>query len=176
LGLTTQYYVLIDMQGFVQLIDALGGIDIDVQERIPIEGGEDANGQPINVAGWIEPGEQHLDGYHALWYARARHGTNDYDRMARQREVQEAVLRQMDPANVLLRFNEVAAAGGDAVSTDIPAPMLSHFVDLALKAKELPLAKMDFVPEEWDNVHPDVAGIQAVVDQMTAPVTPSPTP
>jgi len=176
LGLTVQYVVLIDMQGFQQLVDALGGVEIDVRERIPIEGGEDSNGQPINVAGWIEPGVQRLDGYHALWYARARHGTNDYDRMARQREVQEAILRQMDPANVLVRFNEVAAAGGAAVSTDIPSPMLSHFVALALKAKELPLVTMDFVPEAWDNIHPDFAAIQATVDQLTAPVTASPSP
>lgn len=75
LGLTTQYYVLIDMQGSVRLIDALGGIDFDLRERLPIEGGEDSNGQPINVAGWIEPGPQHMNGYTALWYARSRHGT-----------------------------------------------------------------------------------------------------
>lgn len=172
LGIETQYYVLVNMQGFVQLIDALDGIEIDVTQRIPIEGGEDANGQPINVAGWIEPGLQRLDGYRALWYARARHGTNDYDRMARQREVQEAMLKQMDPATVLLRFNDVAAAGGNAVSTDIPSPMLGHFVELALKAKELPVTSIDFVPEQWDNNHPDFAAIQAVVDQTLAPADP----
>ena len=176
LGLTTQYYVLIDMQGFVSLIDALGGIDIDVTERIPIEGGEDANGQPVNVAGWIEPGQQHLDGYHALWYARARHGTNDYDRMSRQREVQEAILRQMDPTNVLLRFNEIAAASGGVVTTDIPAPMLSYFTELAVLAKEQPLTTMDFVPDEWDNVRPDFAAIQVKVAELTAPVSASPSP
>jgi hypothetical protein len=65
---------------------------VDVQQRIPINGGVDRNGQPINVDGWIELGEQKLDGYHALWYARARHGTSDYDRMSRQREVQQALL------------------------------------------------------------------------------------
>jgi len=173
LGLTTQYYVLVDLQGFVQLIDALGGIDIDVTSRIPIEGGEDANGQPTGVSGWIEPGLQHLDGYHALWYARARHGTNDYDRMARQRVVQEAILKQMDPANVLLRFNEIAAAGGDLASTDIPSAMLSYFAGLALKAKEQPVTSLDFVPEEWDNIHPDIVGIQAKVDELLAPPTPA---
>lgn len=82
----------------------------------------------------------------------------------------------MDPANVLLRINEVAAVGGGAVATDIPAEMLSHFVDLAMKARELPLQKLDFVPEAWDNIHPDIAGIYATVDEMTAPVTPSPAP
>jgi LCP family protein required for cell wall assembly len=176
LGLTTQYFVMVNMEGFTRLVDALGGIDMDVRQRLPIEGGEDSNGRPTNVSGWIEPGPQHMDGYTALWYARSRHGTDDYDRMARQREVQEAILRQMDPANVLLRFNEIAAAGGVTLATDVPSPMLSHFVELALKAKELPLTTLDFVPDEWDNNHPDIAAIQAKVDELTAPVTPSPAP
>ena len=176
LGLDLQYYVLVDMQGFVQLIDALGGIDVDVQERVPIEGGVDSQGQPTNVNGWIEIGPQHLDGYHALWYARARHGTNDYHRMSRQRDVQEAVLTQMDPANVLLRFNEIAASGSQLVATDIPSPMLSHFVELASKAKALPLVRHDFVPPEVDVVDPDFDAIRAVVDQLLNPVGPSPSP
>ncbi len=176
LGLTLQYYVIIDMQGFVQLIDALGGIDIDVAQRVPIEGGQDSAGRPTDVAGWIEPGFQHLDGYHALWYARARHGTNDYDRMNRQRDVQEAVLRQADPANVLLRFNEIAASGAQIVGTDIPSPMLAHFVELAAAAKEQPLVRHDFVPPEVDVEDPDFDAIRAQVDVLTAPVTPSPQP
>lgn len=176
LGITTQYYVMINMEGFVRLIDALGGIDVDVAKRLPIEGGVDDDGQPIGVAGWIEPGPQHMDGYTALWYARSRHGTDDYDRMARQRIVQEAVLRQMDPVTVLLRFNELAAAGGGLLSTDIPGAMLSHFVDLAGKARELPLQKVDFVPDEWDNVHPDVSAIQARVQAVLASSTATPAP
>jgi LCP family protein required for cell wall assembly len=173
LGLELQYFVLIDMQGFVALVDALGGIDLTVTERLPIEGGEDTNGQPIGVAGWIEPGPQHMDGYTALWYARSRHGTSDYDRMARQREIQSAVLTQMDPANVLLRFNEIAAAGGSLIRTDIPQLMLSQFVELGLQAQDQPLETLDFVPEEWSTERPDFAAIQATVDELLRPRTPS---
>ena len=72
--------------------------------------------------GWIEPGQQHLDGYHALWYGRARYGVagGDYERMRRQAVLQEAILQQFTPTNVLSKFQEVASAGADTVKTDIP--------------------------------------------------------
>jgi LCP family protein required for cell wall assembly len=167
-GLTVQYYALIDMQGFVDLIDALGGIQVDVQQRIPINGGVDGNGQPINVDGWIEPGEQKLDGYHALWYARARHGTSDYDRMARQREVQQALLSQFQPATVLSKFQAVASAGVQTVDTDIPQGALAAFVDLAVKAKSQQITSLELVPPTYDNVYPDYDAMRAAVAQATA--------
>ena len=170
-GLTVQYYALIDMQGFVDLIDALGGIQVDVQQRIPINGGVDGNGQPINVDGWIEPGEQKLDGYHALWYARARHGTSDYDRMARQREVQQALLSQFQPATVLSKFQAVASAGVQTVDTDIPQGALAAFVDLAVKAKSQQITSLELVPPTYDNVYPDYDAMRAAVAQATTPAT-----
>lgn len=166
-GLTVQYYALIDMQGFVDLIDALGGIQVDVQQRIPINGGVDRNGQPINVDGWIEPGDQKLDGYHALWYARARHGTSDYDRMARQREVQQALLSQFQPATVLSKFQAVASAGVQTVDTDIPQGALAAFVDLAVKAKSQQITSLELVPPTYDNVYPDYDAMRAAVAQAT---------
>jgi len=176
LGLELQYYVLVDMAAFENLIDALGGIDIDVQERLPIEGGLNADGSLFGVEGWIEAGPQHMDGYTALWYARSRHSTDDYDRMRRQREVQAAILEQIEPANVLLRFNELAAAGTALVTTDIPSAMLAHFAELALDAREFELVAHDFVPPEVETWQPDFDAIRAVVDELTAPVTPSATP
>ena len=99
LGIKLQYYVLIDMQGFSDLIDALGGITIDVKQRQPIGGGENRNGQPINVVGWIEPGRAEHGRLHRALVrpGPARHRAT-YDRMARQRDVQEAILTQFAPA------------------------------------------------------------------------------
>ena len=167
-GLTLQYYVLIDMQGFVELIDALGGITVDNTEgRLPINGGVDGAGNPINVDGWIEPGEQVLDGYHALWYARARHGSDDYHRMARQREVQQALLSQFQPATVLAKFQSVASAGAQTVDTDIPQGALSAFVELALQAKEQQITDLEIVPPTYSNVYPDFDVIHADVAAAT---------
>ncbi len=94
-GLTIQYYVLIEMQGFADLVDALGGVTVNVAERVPMGAGHDERNNPVKITAWIEPGVQKLDGFHTLWYARSRYLTSDYDRMARQRQVQEAILQQV---------------------------------------------------------------------------------
>ncbi|PJJ61758.1 LCP family protein [Compostimonas suwonensis] len=172
LNITIQYYVLIDMQGFSDLIDSLGGVDITVTERVPLGGDENLEG----VAEWFEPGLQHMDGYHAIWYARSRHGTSDYDRMARQRVLQEAVLQQFNPANVLSKFQGIATASSQVVKTDVPQSMLGYFVDLALKTKELPITQIELVPPLVDPEYPDYPAIQAMVAQALAPATEPPAP
>ena len=174
-GLKLQYFVLIDMQGFSNLIDSLGGITIDSRGRYPI-GGSDGTDQPFaEPDAWIEPGKQRMDGFTALWYARARHGSSDYDRMQRQRQVQEAILKQAEPANILAKFDRVASAGSKVVSTDIPDEMLGYFVDLASKTRALPVGKLNLVPASGVNViNPDFEQIHALVNETLAESTPKP--
>ncbi|TFC86186.1 LytR family transcriptional regulator [Cryobacterium sinapicolor] len=165
-GLTIQYYVLIDMQGFSELIDALGGVDINVDHRVPVHTDETFS----EVAFWFEPGMQHMDGFHALWYARSRHDTSDYDRMVRQRQVQEAILQQASPANVLTKFQAIATAGSQVVKTDIPQGMLGYFVDLASKTKALPIQSVELVPEnDIDPEDPDYDVIRSLIETALAP-------
>ena len=59
-----QFYVLIDMNGFSSLIDALGGVTVDVQAPVPVGGREDENGEWVDVAWYIEPGVQKLSLIH----------------------------------------------------------------------------------------------------------------
>jgi len=170
-GLKIQYYVLIDMQGFADLVDALGGVDITVTQRIPIGGDEKLNG----VVEWIEPGQRHLDGYHAQWYARARHGTSDYDRMARQRQLQDAILKQVNPVNVVSKFQDIAKAGSQVMKTDIPQSMLGYFVDLGMKTRKLPISQLELVPPTIDPTNPDYTQIHQLVRQALHPTTAKPT-
>ncbi|AGW40694.1 hypothetical protein O159_04980 [Leifsonia xyli subsp. cynodontis DSM 46306] len=169
-GLTIQYFVLIDMQGFADLIDVLGGVDVTVSERVPIGGDENLNG----VVEWIEPGEGHLDGYHAQWYARARHGTSDYDRMVRQRQLQDAILKQFTPANIVAKFQDIAKAGKQVMKTDIPQSMLGYFVDLGMKTKAQKVDQLELVPPTIDPENPDYTQIRRLVQQAVAPATPKP--
>ncbi|MDR6612382.1 LCP family protein [Leifsonia sp. 1010] len=169
-GLKIQYYVLIDMQGFADLIDALGGVDVTVTDRVPIGGDENLNG----VAEWIEPGKRHLDGYHAQWYARARHGSSDYDRMARQRQLQDAILKQVNPVNVVSKFQGIATAGAQVMKTDIPQSMLGYFVDLGMKTRKLPVQQLELVPPTVNPTEPDYAQIQELVRQAVNPATAKP--
>ena len=167
-GLTIQYFVLIDMQGFSDLIDALGGVDINVQNRVPVH----TDDTWTTVLFWFEPGMQHMDGYHALWFARSRHGTSDYDRMQRQTQLQEALLAQASPANVLTKFESVARAGKQVVKTDVPQGMLGYFVNLAAKTKSLPVNSLPMIPANGvDPEKPDYAAIQAKVAAALAPTT-----
>jgi LCP family protein required for cell wall assembly len=178
LGLTIQYYVQVDMQGFVELVDALGGVTINSSGRYPINGALDDDGNIILEEGWIEPGVQVMDGYTALWYARSRYTTDDYDRMQRQREVQEAILRQFDPGTVLSKFESIAAAGTTAVKTDIPQGMVGTFVSLASKSRDFELVSVNMVPPLIDPEYPDYAYLQQLVrEALPAPVveeTPAP--
>lgn len=171
-GLQVQFYVLLNMKGFSKLIDALGGVTVTVDERLPIGGDQYGNG----VDGYIEPGKQHLDGYHALWFARSRYGsaTGDYARMERQRQLQAAILAQMNPSNVLLRFQEVAKAGKALVDTDIPESMLGRFVDLAAKAREYKPVSLNLVPPKVDPEYPDYSQIHKMVKRAVKKASPPP--
>ncbi|MFD1720872.1 LCP family protein [Amnibacterium endophyticum] len=167
LGIPIQYYVLVDMGSFEHLIDALGGVTIDVKQRLPIGGGVAADGTPTGVKVWIEPGKQHLNGNRALWYARSRHGigNSDYKRMARQRELQQAILRQVNPLTVLTRFERVAKAGSKTVDTDIPQGLLGEFAGLAVKTRGQKTKTIEFVPPDYPQGHPDYERIHAVVQK-----------
>ncbi|MBC7724667.1 MAG: LCP family protein [Burkholderiaceae bacterium] len=162
-GLTVQYYVIVDMQGFADLIDSLGGISIDVPARIPIG--------PITATEpyfYIEAGTQRFDGGTALWYARSRYETTDFARMERQRQVQEAVISQVDPATVLAKFQDIAKAGTQVVHTDIPQVMLGGFVDMASKGRSIPVTKLELVPPTIDQNNPDYDLIHGLVTDSIA--------
>ena len=176
LGIEVPYYVTIDMYAFEALIDALGGVEITVKERLPI-GGPGYTGQPLSewVRGWIEPGTQRMDGFTAQWYARSRHTTSDFDRMRRQRELQQAILDQFTPQVVLTHFQEVAKAGADLVSTDLPSSFIPTLLDLALKAKEQGVTTIELTPDNGIDEHePDWAYIQELMQSTLHPPKPTP--
>jgi polyisoprenyl-teichoic acid--peptidoglycan teichoic acid transferase len=156
-GLKVNYYVLIDLQGFRSMIDAVGGIDLRVTQRVPI------GGETSPISGWIEPGDRHLNGFRSLWYARSRTTTSDYDRMARQRCVMTAMVNQLDPGTLLKNFQSIASAGKQVMSTDIPASQLPTFVALGQKAKSHRIESVQFVPPVIVPKSPDFGVIRSRV-------------
>jgi LCP family protein required for cell wall assembly len=166
-GLKITSYVMIEMNAVTKLVDALGGVRINVKQRLPI-GGQADDGS--DARGWIEAGDnQLLDGYHALWYARSRHTTSDFDRMRRQKEVQAAILKQVSPAVIFTRFQELASAGKSLVKTDIPKDMIAKYLELANKAKKRGFKVLDLVPEKgYHPGNPDYPKIQAAVAKIIA--------
>ena len=92
--------------------------------------------------------------------------------MARQLQIQEAVLAQFNPANVLSKFQEIAAAGSQVVKTDVPQGMLGYLVDLASKTKQLPISDVELVPDNGvDPEDPDYEYIRQLVHQAVFPPT-----
>ena len=158
-GLDINYYAMVNLKGFRNLVDAVGGVTMNVRDRIPIGG----VGGP--VTGYIEPGVQRLDGFQTLWFARSRESADDYSRMARQKCVMSAMLDQLSPRVVVTKFERIARASQDVINTNLPAAELGRFVDLALKAKSQPLATVSFVPPMVDTGDPDIALIHERVQQ-----------
>ncbi|WP_255767849.1 LCP family protein [Pseudarthrobacter sulfonivorans] len=172
LGLKVQAYVLVDMAGFAKLIDAMGGIKIKAGGWVPMSGFFDeatrTHGMPL---GWIPAGEQTLDGEHALWYGRSREYVDDYSRIQRQQCVQQAMLKQLDPATLLSKFEDIANAGTKVVESNISSSQLGSFVDLAMKAKGQDIRRLTIGPPDFDpsfSTVPDFDVIHNKVDQLLA--------
>jgi polyisoprenyl-teichoic acid--peptidoglycan teichoic acid transferase len=176
-GLRINYWALIDLKGFESLVDSVGGVTMDVYRRVPIGGGS----TPIH--GYVEAGKnRHLGGYEALWFARSRADSSDYDRMVRQKCVMNAMLNQFDPITVLTKFNKIASASRQVVATDIPTSEVGTMIDLALKAKGLPVSSVAMMPPlinpnspDFDLVRNTVAKRIETSEAIDRPVT-EPTP
>jgi LCP family protein required for cell wall assembly len=172
LGLTVQAYVLVDMEGFSTLIDAMGGIRIKAGGWVPMSGYFDefsrTYGMPL---GWIPAGEQTLNGNQALWYGRSREYVDDYARIQRQQCVQQAMLKQLDPATLLSKFEDIVNAGTQVVESNISSTQLGSFVDLAIKARGQDVKRLTIGPPDFDasfSTVPDFDQIHVRVDELLA--------
>jgi LCP family protein required for cell wall assembly len=177
LGLTIDYYVLVNLEGFSQLIDALGGITVNVNYYVPI-GGEPTLGYLPD--GYIAPGpDQLMGGERALQYARGRFGLSDYQRMDRQRCMINAIVEAADPMTLLSRYQQIAATTEDIVSTDIPQAVVGDFADLALKVKDAGIQSVVFNDKVIRPAYPDYDKMRTLVQDALlarpAPATKAPT-
>jgi LCP family protein required for cell wall assembly len=161
LGLDIDYFVLINLEGFSRLVDALGGITLDVNYWVPI-GGEPSLGTLPDD--YIAPGpDQLMDGNTALAFARGRFGLTDYDRMDRQRCTIDAIVDAADPVTLLRKYQELARTTRDVVSTDIPRSALDDFVDLAFLVKDAGIRSVVFDDSVIDPAYPDYDRIRGIV-------------
>ncbi len=147
-GIPVQYYVLIDMVGFVEVIDLFGGIDLHVTEEIndrlkpAVPGGE-----PMDIV--VEPGNYRFNGLTALAYVRARTQSSDYHRMNRQRCVVEALINQVSIPAVLTNFVSLTGIISSHVQTDIPLDRVDELVDVAHKLDTSRIVTVNFIPPEF---------------------------
>jgi LCP family protein required for cell wall assembly len=157
--LDVSYWAMVNLEGFKDLVDAFGGVTLNVRDQIPV-------GLPTDsYFRYIQPGVQKLDGQETLWFARARYGSDDYSRMARQKCVMSAMLQQVSPQTALRNFQSIARASSEMVSTSIPGSEVGRFLDLALKARSQKISTLSLVPPLVNTGDPDIAEVQDLVAQ-----------
>jgi LCP family protein required for cell wall assembly len=118
LGIRVHYYARVSFAGFIEIVDALGGIDIAVEcpihDTFPDD--ESPTGQrDVDLL----PGIHHFDGKHALWFVRSRYGASDFHRNRRQHQVLRAMYGQMVGAGLIAKLAQVWPALSETVSTDL---------------------------------------------------------
>ncbi|MEV4678477.1 LCP family protein [Actinomadura sp. NPDC049382] len=156
LGLRVDYYILVDMFGFADIVDAMGGVRLKITEPIPY-------GQQGAV---LQPGYRKLGGKEALWYGRSRTNSSDYVRMGRQKCLMRAIAEQADPQTVLTSFDKLAAAAKRTLATDIPQELLPALVKLSNKVKDgAGIRSLQFVPPLIYTGNPDFKLIRKLASE-----------
>jgi LCP family protein required for cell wall assembly len=121
LQIPIHHYVRVDMEGFTEIIDAVGGVDVDVE--CPLTDLE------------IETGMHHFDGETALLYARSRITTNDFDRSRRQRKLLMALWEQALTVDLIPRLPLLWFAMGGAFETDLPLKQVVNLAYVGLRLR-----------------------------------------
>jgi LCP family protein required for cell wall assembly len=181
LGWQIDRYLLVDLAGFVNVVDALGGLDITVTSNVQPTG--KLPGSQRQVGGFKKGERVHMDGEQALAYARSRTGTSDYARMRRQRCVVSQLFQNVDPISVLTHFGELQKIAQNNVITDVSASEIPHLLDVvSLLQRSHPtsvvLAPPVIQPSSWDAAYVRALASQAwekAVLKASGTVTVSPT-
>jgi len=165
--------LIVDLVGVIRVVDAIGGIDIDVPDAVTDDHYPDPGRGSIYLH--IKAGKQHFDGRTALAYARSRHQDSDYGRMDRQQTLLLAIRQQLGPATILSAPALFGAAKGTAW-TDLPRESLPALVELFGRTSGAKVKQLRIVPPrypEWmtaawiTQIRKDVAAL--------LPGTPAPT-
>lgn len=166
-GLEIDYYMLVDLTGFGDLVDAFGGVRLNVPAPVdgPLYDPETGGYEMVRIAA----GDQHLDGDHALAYARARYGSSDYARMGRQRCIVASMADGADPLTLLPRLSDLLGVVENNMSTDVPVELLPELVRLAPRVEPANVRVIGFDPT-WrigrtpdGHAIPDIERIRAAV-------------
>jgi polyisoprenyl-teichoic acid--peptidoglycan teichoic acid transferase len=120
LDLKVDYFVMINFQGFQEVIDLIGGVEIDVPKAIDDPSYPTENYGTIRVR--FRQGKQRLNGERALIYARTRHGDSDFGRNQRQQQVLVAIFEQVRRQGLLSQLDNIDSYTGalrDYIRTDM---------------------------------------------------------
>ncbi|MBP2637409.1 MAG: lytR 2 [Firmicutes bacterium] len=162
LGIPMDYYVLINFAAFNKIVDAVGGVTIDVEKRMYYEDPYD------NLIIDLDPGEQKLDGRTAIKYVRYRDEEGDIGRISRQQKFIKAMLSEVASPFILPRVPSIIREVNAAVTTDMTTADMLKLAKLLNDASKtgLKAAMVPGKPAYIDDVSywlPDISELRAYV-------------
>jgi polyisoprenyl-teichoic acid--peptidoglycan teichoic acid transferase len=141
LGVPIHYFAAVDMAGFQHLIDAIGGVVVDVSPRVA---------DPVHNL-YLEPGRMFMDGQLALTYVRSRYGTgnDDFVRTARQQQVLTAVRDKLTAGNLVLSLPSILDAIQSTIATDVPQDRIAELAQAIQDASATNIERAVLQPPEY---------------------------
>ncbi|OKP73821.1 transcriptional regulator [Paenibacillus sp. P3E] len=182
LGIPIQYYVYTDFQGFIKLVDAVGGIDYEVEKDMRYKSKADGPEYDID----LKKGFQHLDGNSALQYVRFRHdATSDFTRTERQRGFLKAVADKVISTTSIIKLPNILSQVTPYIDTNLDVNDMWKLATVGYNSSmggSVQVPPMDIIREKTTKDGSQVIGIssedelkQFVQDTLTGP-EPSPSP
>lgn len=165
LGIPVDYYVTVDFTAFNKIVDAVGGVDIEVEKRMYYEDPYD------NLVINIQPGLQHMDGKKAIQYVRYRDAEGDLGRIERQQKFIKAMLKQVTSPLIIPKVPGIIREVSDAIKTDLSTGDMLNLAKLFNDAAKKGL-KTDTVPGKPAYIAdisywlPDVVGLREHMAQI----------
>lgn len=130
LDIPVDYYVRVDFEAFMQIIDALGGIEVDVPYTFSEQDSKDRAG-----AITLEQGLQTLNGEEALAFARTRKKDNDIERGKRQQEIIKAMVKKAASGTALPKYGQIIDAIGENMKTDMTFEEMTALIDYGVSGQ-----------------------------------------
>jgi polyisoprenyl-teichoic acid--peptidoglycan teichoic acid transferase len=166
LGIPVHYYVLVDLRGFVEVVDALGGIRMTAPDSV-----DDLTSPAFPGESWtdieVTQGQVvKLDGRNALAYARSRSASSDYTRMVRQRCILAAMAGRIDSVRAVRSLARLSDVAKEFVSTDIPRKRLPDLVELLRGVDPSRTFSVSFTPPAYSVVDPDIAAFRGTAERL----------
>ena len=174
-GVPINYYITVDFRGFIDIVDKLGGVYLDVDRRYF---NDNMHGGPAYSAIDLQPGYQRLDGADALAFVRYRHTDNDFYRNARQQEFVKALKHQVSGLSAAWKLRGIVQTITDTVTIGSGGGrelQLDTLLSYALLAYELPSGNLfqprleNLTDNEFFQLSAPEGEIERAVDEFMNP-------
>lgn len=160
-GVIPDYYVLVRFSAFEEIIDGLGGIQVNVAQKLTDE--RTGEGEVT-----IEPGLVKMDGETALWYVRSRKTSSDFDRARRQQEVLLAIFNKLISLDGLSKASDMYNLYKKNVSTNMSFDQMARFLPLAAKMTDTSLIKRYVVTSKYTTSYVTSTGAMVLLPDREA--------